>query len=542
MSHANESPSMRAPGMSGPVHFLGLGGAGVSGAARVLAARGVTVSGHDRAPSDLLRAFQRDVPAAAVTVAPSAAEHLPWDAALVVRSAAVPDDDPQVALARERGLPVLKYAELLAALPAPGRGLAVAGTHGKTTTSWLAWHALLGIVEAGLAQGLPGALVGGLVAAEPGGLVDRVLGTRASEPLRLNAHAGDAGGWFVVEACEYDRSFLQLDPGGAIVTNVEADHLDFYGDLAAIEKAFGLFAGRVQARGLLVLGSDVPEVVEAGAEADVWRLGRELRVEALGLGRAGRRFRLIGPGWATPVVELGVPGAYNVSNAALALGLAIGLAVRDLPRERWDDVAAAAARGVMGFMGSARRFELWGEHGAVRVVHDYAHHPTELAALLAATRETFPEHQLHMLFQPHQESRTARFLEGFAKALAPRPDARLDRLVVAPVYGARRHIDGANAAGSEALAERVNALGGLDVATAPAALGAATVEFCMGLDPAVPTIALVVGAGDVEEIREPLFAAFSIGHLRPAARRTAAGAPSVPMDRAPSERQPGAGA
>lgn len=499
----------------GPVHFLGLGGAGVSGAARVLLARGVSVTGHDRAPSDLLRAFQRDWPQVAVATGASDAAHLPAHTALVVRSAAVPDDDPQVVAALARGLAVLKYAELLGRLAAPETGLAVAGTHGKTTTSWMLWQVLLALDAAGYGRApsasRPGALVGGLLPIAADSWVAQASATSGS----VNALAPAANGWFAMEACEYDRSFLQLDPFGAIVTNVEADHLDYYGDLAAIERAFGAFVGRVASRGLVVLGTDVAPVVEQAAFSDVWRLGREISVHPAGLGARGRRFQLRGPGWATPPIELNVPGAYNVSNAALALALGIGLTLRAraVPRDEWNQVAAAAARGVEAFMGSGRRFELWGCCGlndAVRVVHDYAHHPTELAALLSATRETYPSVQIHVLFQPHQASRTARFLREFAEVLSVSPERRLDRLVVAPVYGARRHIDGAFDAGSEALAALAmesSDPGSRAFACAPASLAEATDAFTRGLELDQPTIALVVGAGDVEDVRGPLLAA-----------------------------------
>jgi len=528
----NAAVDWRERARTGPVHFLGLGGAGVSGAARVLAARGVRVSGHDRAPSDLLRALLADLPEIAATVGASNAADLPGEACLVVRSAAVPDDDPQVVAALAGGVPVVKYAELLGELPGAGRGLAVAGTHGKTTTSWLLWHALMGLArEAG--GELPGCLIGGLLTATADGPVARAL-TARGEPTTLNARAADADGWFVVEACEYDRSFLHLAPHGAIVTNVEADHLDYYGTLAAIEEAFGAFVAGVEApgaaaehgpgnapstrrdAGLVVLGPDVPASVEAAAAGAVWRLGRELVVEDLGVGRGGRRFRLAGPGWRTPEVELAVPGGYNVTNAALALGLAIGLAV-----EAGADpqaAAAAAARGVAAFGGSARRFETWGHLGAgegrapVRVVHDYAHHPTELEVLLRGAHETFPDHELHVLFQPHQASRTARLFEDFVAVFAAAPIARL---VVAPVYGARRHIDGANTAGALALAARVADAG--KVAVSPETLDASVAALRGGLDPERPALALVVGAGDVEETRAAMLEPLEFGSASQAA-------------------------
>jgi len=205
----------------------------------------------------------------------------------------------------------------------------------------------------------------------------------------------------------------------------------------------------------------------------------------------------------------------------LALGLAIGLGTRGIEHVEWPRVAAIAAAGVETFIGAARRFESWGGVGgsadgvsdapAVAVVHDYAHHPTELAALLGATREAFPGRRLHVLFQPHQQSRTARLLDDFADTLAPTSGdttaAFADALVVAPVYGARRHIDGAHAAGAPELAAAVRARGGAGV-SADTLLGAVE-TFVTGLPSGVPVVALVVGAGDVEDVRLELLARLS---------------------------------
>ncbi len=481
-------------GLPRRIHLLGLGGAGVSGAARILASRGAELSGHDAAPSDMLRALVATHPKLAVSVGPSEATCLPPDVALVARSAAVPVDDPQVLEAERRGIPVLKYAELLARLCPTGRGLAVAGTHGKTTTAWMLHHALAGIhAELGDELGIaaPGALVGGLDAslAQPG------------ERLGTNAVAGGADGWFTVESCEYDRSFLQLEPFGAILTNVEADHLDYYGDLAAIEAAFRRFADRIAFEGLCVVGPKVPGLVAHGSKAVVWRLGSELEVQDEGPvdGPNGnnRRFRLNGPGWATPPVHLAVPGDYNVENAALALGLAIGLSTRGVDRRRWSDIAAAAARGIENFRGAGRRFERWSAAGERPVIHDYAHHPTEVRAVLGAATEAFNGAPVHVLFQPHQHSRTARFLEEFAGSLAGAA-----RVVIAPVYGARKHIDGDLHAGAAELAALTRKLQGDAIADETTA--GAVARFVRGLGESKNAIALVLGAGDIEEVRDGL--------------------------------------
>jgi len=474
-------PHARGADLPRRIHLLGIGGAGVSGAARILHASGHGVSGHDRAQGRTLPALEElGIPLA---VGPSRAEDLPADAELVVRSAAVPDDDPQVAAARARGVPVWKYADFLGRLSALRRTLCVAGTHGKTSTSWMLWHALEGI-GALLQTPVPGALVGG---------VDRRLAT--------GALAGSPEGWFALEACEYDRTFLKLAPFAAAITNVEGDHLDYYGTLTAIEEAFARFADRVHEGGLLVVGREVPERVEHAARAPVWRLGRELAVDLLGEREGRFRFRLRGPGWATPEIALHVPGSFQVENAALALALSVGASQRT-PAGREADpaaLAAAAAEGVGRFLGVGRRFEPWGEAAGVSVVHDYAHHPTEVRVTLEAARRAFPGRRIHVLFQPHQHSRTARFLDDFVDSLRS-----ADRVVVADVYGARAHIDGPRTAGAP---ELVDGLKSIHVRAAHGGpLGSAVQRLVEGLEEPgeTPACALVLGAGDVEHVQDEL--------------------------------------
>jgi len=460
------------------VHLLGAGGAGVSGLGRILAARGVRVSGHDRARSVMLDSLLREGADQGLEIAlgDSRAEHLPADAELVVRSAAVPNDDPQLRAAHARGIPVWKYAEALGRLCPAGRTLAVAGTHGKTGSSWMLWHALEGL-GARLRAPVTGALIGG-----------------TCRRLRTNALAGHKGGLFCVEACEYDRSFLQLAPFGAIVTNVEEDHLDYYGSFGAIKEAFARFADRVSADGLLVLGRDVPPEVEHAARATVWRLGRELEVELLGETRGAFCMRLLGPGWATPSFQLAIPGHFSVENAACALALAIGISARRA-RVEPSTLAAAGAQGIERFAGVERRFEPWGTVGNVQVVHDYAHHPTEVRVTLEAARRAYPRVPLHVLFQPHQHSRTARFLEDFAEALR-----RADRVVVSDVYGARAHVEGERraAAGDLVLALKRRAVAAVE----GGALSDSVERFVAGLPESAA--AFVLGAGDIESVRPEL--------------------------------------
>jgi UDP-N-acetylmuramate--alanine ligase len=473
------------------VHLLGAGGAGVSGAARLLVEHGHVVTGHDRAHSEhveLLKSL-----GVGVEVDPTNAAPIPADAELVVRSAAIPVDDPRLRAVAARSVPVLKYAELLALVTPERRTLAVAGTHGKTTTSWFLFHALAALTrEFGESLPRPGALVGGIC-----------------RRLNQNATSAARGGWFSVEACEYDRSFLQLSPFGAVITNVEADHLDYYGTLDAIRAAFSRFADRLATDGLLVVGSEVPRTVEEASRAPVWRFGRELVVSLRGE-RAGRfAFDLSGPGFSVANVELSIPGAFNVENASLALALAVGTAAR----ERGIDLSAAAraaARGIAGYSGAKRRFETWFTVGGTTVVHDYAHHPTEVRVTLEAARRALPGRPLHVLFQPHQHSRTARFFDDFVEALR-----FADRVVVADVYGARAHIDGEHTAGASELAQalvgaRVPAVWGGKLATSVKRFVEALPEDCA---------ALVMGAGDVEECKDELRQRLAVRRSRPRGSR-----------------------
>ncbi len=474
----------RAP-IPARVHLLGAGGAGLSGAALLLVERGHRLSGQDRSDSTFVGALRaRGVE---VAVGESEARHLPADAQMVVRSAAIGVDDPQIVEAERRGVPVLKYAELLGRLGPARHTLAVAGTHGKTTSSWLLFHALKGVAQTARAPA-PGALIGGTC---------RTVGA--------NAVAQEAGGWFACEACEYDRSFLQLSPEGAIVTNVEPDHLDYYGTFEAIEEAFARFVDRVHPEGLLVVGHDVSARVEDAARCATWRLGRELHIDLLGEQQGRFRFRLRGPGWATPDVQLAIPGSFNVDNAALAIALAVGLAGRSTNPNHPaplspSQCAAAAALGVQRYQGAERRFEPWGTFGGIELVHDYAHHPTEVRVTLEAARRAFPGKPLHVVFQPHQHSRTARFLGDFVEALRG-----ADRVLVADVYGARKHIDRDSAGAPELVARLVRA--GVDAHEAGDPSSAVRM-LARGLPS--QCAALILGAGDIDLACDHLLEALAL--------------------------------
>ncbi|MFQ6058905.1 MAG: UDP-N-acetylmuramate--L-alanine ligase [Anaerolineae bacterium] len=386
------------------VHFVGMGGIGMSGLARVLLERGHRVSGSDLK----LSALTDKLAALGATVYEGHRSEQVAGAELVVISSAVPLDNPEVVEARRRGIPVLKRAEMLGRLMAEKYSIAVAGTHGKTTTS--AMIALI-LERAGLD---PTVLVGGE-------LMD--LGT--------NAKLGQ-GEYLVAEADEFDGSFLKAVPRLAVVTNIEADHLDYYGSLEAIVEAFGQFIALVPPDGYVVLCQDDPKVRDLG--------GTEGTVVTYGLGQGAEwratDLRLNGRGGYDFVVwhgeaqlgpfSLGVPGRHNVTNALAAIVVAwlLGLDV--------DQVRGTLAR----YRGTRRRFEVKGVVRGVTVVDDYAHHPTEIRATLAAARERYPGQALWVVFQPHTYSRTRFLLDDFARAFD-----QADHLVVTAIYAAREHDD-----------------------------------------------------------------------------------------------------
>ncbi len=388
------------------VHLLGAAGAGMRGLATVLSASGWTLTGSDRDAS-----AARELEALGVRVRPESDLEAVRRAALVIHSSALPADHPALVAARESGVPVWKRARALGALVNDRRLVAVAGTHGKTTVTAM----LSGILET--AGRDPLALVGGLVA-----------------PWGSNARAG-RGPEAIVEADEYDRSFLVLDPSLAIVTSVEPEHLECYGDEEALREAFALFAGRAAARDGLLVCSDDPGALDTGSRVGGARTyglapGADYRVEVVDVAAGAQRCRLTGPGVRFGF-ELGVPGAHNAQNAAAALAAALLLGLEP------DQAAAPLA----GFHGVSRRLQLLGRRGGVVVVDDYAHHPTEVRASIEALRSAWPGSRVVVVFQPHLYSRTEAMAARFGAALA-----LADLALVLPVYGAReRPIPGVDA-------------------------------------------------------------------------------------------------
>jgi UDP-N-acetylmuramate--alanine ligase len=384
------------------LHFVGIGGTGMSGIAEVLIDAGFRVSGCDLARSETTERLER---LGARVWEGHSPDHLD-EVDLVVTSSAVADGNPEVAAARGRGITVVRRAEMLAELMRLKYGVAVAGTHGKTTTTSLVGAVL---TEAGLD---PTVIVGGRV---------RALGTGA----RLGK-----SDYLVVEADEFDRSFLRLHPVVAVITSIDRDHLDTYPDLEAIQRAFSEFANRVPFFGRVILCLDDPNIQTILPELRnrrvvTYGLSPQAELTAFGLEptAAGSRFRVRSSQHGVlGTVELPMPGEHNVRNAlaAIAVGQAMQL----------DFVRIAAA--LAGFEGVHRRFERLGRWRGAEVIDDYAHHPTEVTATLRAARQAYPRARVHAVFQPHLYSRTRDLAAEFGRSLLA-----ADRALVTAIYPSR---------------------------------------------------------------------------------------------------------
>jgi UDP-N-acetylmuramate--alanine ligase len=380
-----------------PVHFVGIAGAGMSALAELFARRGIRVDGCDTNPAGSLDLARNGI----AVIAGHDPSHVDGKRALVV-SSAIPRDHPELVRARSEGVRVVRRAEALGEATAGRELIAIAGTHGKTTTTAMAAEALS---RAGLA---PTALAGGRVAAWQGNLLP------GGEDV------------YVVEADEYDRSFLALSPTIAAITNVEADHLDIYRDVEDILETFTAFASGARVIVVCAEGGEagrlrIPassEVIRYGIDDDDSRLiARNLRSEPL-----RQIYEVEYDGRQEGEVVLRVPGRHNVLNSLAAIGCGIA-AGGDLPR---------LIEGVAAFGGVGRRFEIVGEVAGVTVVDDYAHHPTEISATIEAARSSGVGRRLVIAFQPHLFSRTRDFARGFGEALA-----RADLVLLTEIYPAR---------------------------------------------------------------------------------------------------------
>ena len=381
------------------LHFIGVGGVGMSGIARVAHDQGMAVSGSDLKESR----YTKQLRDAGVTVfIGQDGANIPEGDPLVVVSTAILENNPELIEARRRGLEICHRAQMLAHLGRNLDTLAVAGTHGKTTTSSM----LASTLDAMGCD--PTFLIGGIV---------RAYGT--------NAHSG-TGAYYVVEADESDKSFTYLSPAAAIVTNIEADHLDFFKDLDDVEHSFRAFADRVPESGVIVANADDANTMYTleGEERPVLTFGLEhgdVRAANLAWNRGLPSFDVVYRGDVFTHVALRVPGEHNVKNALAAAAAAIALAVEP----------EAVSEGLAAFRGAGRRFEHKGTYHGAEVYDDYAHHPGELHALLSAAR-TLGYERVICAFQPHTYTRTHALFNDFVEALRAS-----DITLLAEIYAAR---------------------------------------------------------------------------------------------------------
>jgi UDP-N-acetylmuramate--alanine ligase len=394
-------PSLTLPELIGKrVHFIGIGGAGMSGLARISLSHGIKVSGSDAKDSNVIVALT----ALGASVAIGHKDENVDGADLVVFSTAISESNSERLRAIELGIPLIARATALALLMSESKSIAVAGTHGKTTTSSMLTVAL----QATGAD--PSFAIGGTITASGS-----------------NAHRG-TGEFFVAEADESDGSFIAYHPYGAIVTNIEFDHVDYFADENAVFEVFADFISTIPSDGFLIYCNDDKGARKLGSAATSTRTftygtspDSDLVIDQITLLPLGSTGRAIWHGKVIGKLELNVPGHHNLMNAAAAL--AAGIVLEQAPSELIDGLAT--------FKGAGRRFEIKGTINGIRVIDDYGHHPTEIEVTLTAARRFAGDGRLIVVFQPHRYTRTKAFIDNFATALD-----LADEVIVLEVYAA----------------------------------------------------------------------------------------------------------
>ena len=448
-------PKQTLPELIGKrVHFIGIGGAGMSGLARIALSHGIKVSGSDAKDSSVVIALT----ALGAKVSVGHKGENVDGADLIVFSTAISENNPERLRALELGLPIIARATALALLMSESKSIAVAGTHGKTTTSSMLTVAL----QATGAD--PSFAIGGTITASGS-----------------NAHRG-TGDFFVAEADESDGSFVAYHPYGAIITNIEHDHVDFFVDENAVFEAFTDFVTTIDSEGFLIYCNDDKGSRKLGSTVTNTRTftygtspDSDLVIDQITLLPLGSSARAIWHGKVIGKLELSVPGHHNLMNAAAAL--AAGIVLDQAPGEMIDGLAT--------FKGAGRRFEIKGTVNGIRVIDDYGHHPTEIEVTLTAARRFAGEGRLIVVFQPHRYSRTKAFIDNFATTLD-----LADEVIVLEIYAAsEKPIAGIS---SEAIVEKMTH-------------GSFIPNFIDAVDAVVKSakpgdVVITLGAGDVSSL------------------------------------------
>ncbi|HRY33730.1 MAG TPA: UDP-N-acetylmuramate--L-alanine ligase [Bacteroidales bacterium] len=438
------------------IHFIGIGGIGMSALARYFHRRGHRVTGYDRSPSALTLALEKEGMLIHYTDKPGL---LSPDTALVVYTPAVPPDLGELRKARETGIRVMKRSEVLGGISETYRCLSVAGSHGKTSTSAMLAHLLR-------QEGWP-------ILAFLGGI---------SLNYRSNLIDDPDAKVMVAEADEYDRSFLHLSPDLVIITAIDSDHLDIYGTHASLLDAFSTFAGKLSKGEILLIKEGLQNSLRLPAQARVYTYGweqnagfRPVNVQNTGNGHA---FDLETPDTIINGLHLSVPGLVQVENAVAATAAAL-LTGLD---------ADACRRGLQSFLGVSRRLEKRFEHAGMIYYDDYAHHPEELKACIRSLQMLHPGRKITGIFQPHLYTRTRDLAEGFAESLAA-----LDEIILLEIYPAR-----------EAPIAGINAAFLLEKISSDAKSVCDKEALFNLLDKRQPEILVTLGAGDIDQLADPI--------------------------------------
>ena len=448
------------------VYFIGIGGIGMSAVARILLNEGCVVAGSDILPSSLTSTLEK---MGARINTRQDGSFMTSDTDMVVISAAISEDNPDLKTARKMGIKVVKYSQILGSLMKEKRGIAISGTHGKTTTSAMISSVLK---TAGLD---PTFVIGGEVP-DIGG----------------NAHLGK-GDLFVAEACEYDRSFLNLVPQVGVITNIEEDHLDYYENIEKIINAFGDFASLVSKEGLLVVNNHDKNIFlamqRANCRVETYSLDStsDWCGKVLSSDNGRNRFSIFRKNTFFDDFTLKIPGSHNVLNALAATAVCTFIGVDK------NSIKAALA----SFRGANRRFQIIGVKNNITVIDDYAHHPTEIRVTLRAARELYPGKKIWCVFQPHQYSRTRHLLRGFARSFE-----NADKVIFADIYSARDNDYEKTTMNSSRLFEETRNAG-VDVQYIPQ-LGDIVKGLSLHVKPG--DVIITMGAGDVWKVAYDLVA------------------------------------